>query len=702
MTSRVLGLLLFAALLAACSGTPDNGGGSTGGPLIVGGSSTGGTGSADAGPCAIGDDRYCVQPSGKPGLCCGGSCVDRTSDPNHCGRCTNVCQTGETCAGARCLIERCGSVDAGDPCLEDDGGTGTCCGTTCSSLDADPENCGGCGVTCGPGQLCANTLCTLANCANADAGGADCAIGGGQAGVCCEGACVDPLSASTDCGMCGISCAVGETCTNGICASSFVIGCTSSPCQPGSSCSAQDVCVLNGCSEMTEASACLASDGTQGTCCGGTCVATRSSRTDCGSCGNACPVGQTCTGGACVAGGACDGQPSGASCAVAGTLGSCCGGTCVDTSADARNCGGCGVACQVGDVCGLFCIHPDGGMSGSCTADNCPAGYGCDPILGNCVILSCPAESDGEGCIFGSGLPNGPTGLCCGGACRAKDDPLNCGGCGVACESGVCVDGTCLPAPDAGATCGTCAAGKTCASGVCVDTGCSAHQNVVDEPCALGGAAVGSCCAYPGGSSCRDLANDPANCGHCDYACPAGQTCAHGACSGAGASCGTAALGQRCGDGGANQACCVDGCADILSANTDCGQCGHACLSGESCEGGHCVVASCGGSDFEYCAPDGGQSVCCGSSCSDLASDPQNCGTCGVVCDGGGCALFQCALATCTTGTQDQTCVAASGAPGTCCGGGCAETFIDPFNCGGCGIVCAITSPCVGGVCLQF
>src|SRR5690242_13422039 len=53
-----------------------------------------------------------------------------------------------------------------------------------------------------------------------------------------------------------------------------------------------------------------------------------------------------CTGGACVYAP----LPDGASCG-AGASSRCCGAACVDTSTDAANCGGCGLACGAGLTC---------------------------------------------------------------------------------------------------------------------------------------------------------------------------------------------------------------------------------------------------------------------------------------------------------------------------------------------------------------
>src|SRR5690242_11545641 len=59
--------------------------------------------------------------------------------------------------------------------------------------------------------------------------------------------------------------------------------------------------------------------------CGGACVDLAASNTDCGTCGNACPAGSSCSNGSC-------------GCQNGFTE---CNGACVDTTTNASACGGC-------------------------------------------------------------------------------------------------------------------------------------------------------------------------------------------------------------------------------------------------------------------------------------------------------------------------------------------------------------------------
>ena len=81
--------------------------------------------------------------------------------------------------------------------------------------------------------------------------------------------------------------------------------------------------------------------------------------------------------------------------------------------------------------------------------------------------------------------------------------------------------------------------------------------------------------------------------------------------------------------------------------------------------------------------------TCCASGCSNLQTDPLNCGSCGNQCGGdshcdSGICIYTCEP-TCTDGTL----------PG-CCSTGCTDLFLDPFNCGACDVVCP-SGLCLGG-----
>ena len=69
----------------------------------------------------------------------------RPCDPEHCP--TGLCFNG------RCVrpCTDAGACPSGQTCCED---------TFCADLSSDPQNCGACGITCGPEQLCKGMTCS--------------------------------------------------------------------------------------------------------------------------------------------------------------------------------------------------------------------------------------------------------------------------------------------------------------------------------------------------------------------------------------------------------------------------------------------------------------------------------------------------------------------------------------------------------------
>jgi hypothetical protein len=162
--------------------------------------------------------------------------------------------------------------------------------------------------------------------------------------------------------------------------------------------------------------------------CNGNCVNTQTDNSNCGTCGNACAVGQTCSGGMCK----CSGQFTS------------CGNACVNTTSDPRNCGGCGTVCgSAAPFCG-----PTG-----CTAS-----------------CSAPTTQCGNSCV------------------NTSTDLLNCGSCNVACTGGrQCGGGMCLcgAGQEWCATSGSCVAPGSCGGGVGGSAGAGGSSGA-------GGSAAGS------------------------------------------------------------------------------------------------------------------------------------------------------------------------------------------------------------------
>jgi hypothetical protein len=212
--------------------------------------------------------------------------------------------------------------------------------------------------------------------------------------------------------------------------------------------------------------------------------------------------------------------------------------------------------------------------------------------------------------------------------------------------------------------------------------------------------------------ACVVFANDEQNCGGCGIACAPGQFCESGTCMGeaggmdggptGGGSCTPeCSVGQRCCGG-----TCVsrsvpvgtDGRSDPSFMN--CNGCGLLCDSETaiSCSipgGGTEGTPRCMCGDFNAC-PSG--SVCVndpsvGWTCTNLSTDPNNCGAIGNACAEG----ESCSGGMCVCGATGARCPDGQ----SCCGGTCIDTSSDSLNCGGCGNVCTPNAPnCVSGSCI--
>ena len=126
------------------------------------------------------------------------------------------------------------------------------------------------------------------------------------------------------------------------------------------------------------------------TTCGADCIDTTSDDLNCGSCGNACPSGASCTASSCVCG--------------SGTL---CSGSCVDTSSDNSNCGKCGTTCTSSQTCtsGKCTTTSNAPPQGSCKHSLCSSGSalseGCD--TDGCTVIICdPYYLDDSVCCTSS------------------------------------------------------------------------------------------------------------------------------------------------------------------------------------------------------------------------------------------------------------------------------------------------------------
>ena len=101
----------------------------------------------------VNDGQPCSQPGYvcQGGACaclkteCSGECVDTSTDPSHCGMCSNVCPIGASCAAGTCACPA---------------GTTDCAGT-CTDTSNDSMHCGACGSPCQGGGMCIASTCQL-------------------------------------------------------------------------------------------------------------------------------------------------------------------------------------------------------------------------------------------------------------------------------------------------------------------------------------------------------------------------------------------------------------------------------------------------------------------------------------------------------------------------------------------------------------
>ncbi len=281
----------------------------------------------------------------------------------------------------------------------------------------------------------------------------------------------------------------------------------------------------------------------------------------------------------------------------------------------------------------------------------------------------------------------------CAGACTSLQfDPANCGACGNVCGPGqVCQEATCVADPCANDDVCNPQCGPSdpdcydlCAmpDGMCrpecgpFDPDCFPNcQPMPDGVCdPMCGPMDGDCqgcfdpmpngsctpgceafgvdpdCPCPAGTErcngnpfCTSTQYDPANCGGCGIACATGETCGGGTCVPCVSGDGTCAPG--CAQAGDTDCpCATDQVCDPACGpmDADCQACFNP-MSDGACPPG-CEVFN---SDPDCPCPPGAPTRCAGSaSCTNLDNDPANCGACGVSCVAGqACAAGQCVAA---------------------------------------------------------
>jgi len=354
------------------------------------------------------------------------------------------------------------------------------------------------------------------------------------------------------------------------------------------------------------------------------------------------------------------------------------------------------------------------------TGSTCASNTGADANL--LVEYKMQATGDTDACV----------GTSCSGSCTTTaTDPSNCGACGTTCPSGAaCSNGTCPAACGAGQTycngacastgsdpnnCGQCSnvctKGTICASGQCTaplpnGAACVAASQCLSNTCTAGFCVAPACGPLQTlcNGVCESLETDPNNCGSCGNVCRTNNdtaSCQQGIC----------AI-QSCNPGFAD---CnqnpADGCEVNLNNNAlNCGVCGNACISGQTCNNGACVGQPVGGpcSNNVACASNACDfltSKCVSSLCVDQRQDGAetdiDCGggTCGTCAVGKGCkANTDCSANACdfVSGTCASTQCTDQRKDGAetdiDCGGGTCATCANGNHCG-------VNSDCASNAC---
>jgi len=308
------------------------------------------------------------------------------ADPRNCGACGNACPAATgyelfSCNEGACRMQ-CNAAPGVKDCdgLIDNG---------CESSPLDPANCGACGVACAVGQTCKWLDSTLSEV------GCECPPGEIDCGIC-----RDPNTSDGHCGACNNECDP-EGRPGAPRYPNTYYGCGGAECGKLKCFPSYRDCdgdLENGCETWVE--------------------------TDdhCGECGNACGAGTKCR---------VDDETKKLACLCGQGFEFCETreregapiGICVDVSSDANNCGGCGVSCGAGapnrvpkcdyGKCILGCIEGwedcNGAESDGCEVDarsdprNCGGcGITCDLTLGQacvagkCVVEPCDRVDAGE------------------------------------------------------------------------------------------------------------------------------------------------------------------------------------------------------------------------------------------------------------------------------------------------------------------
>ncbi len=462
--------------------------------------------------------RECIDNDCAPRTCARGGCREVQIDPREL-------LPGEF-DGGTCGAERCNGIDDDCDTRVDEGADGTCMGPrvtaarceegaceiecVAGSLDCDPTvagcetdadtetDCGGCGITCDRPRAateCAAGSCRVLAC---ESGYHDCDLDP-------DNGCESDLRDVTNCGGCGIPCALlngTAACGSGRCELvSCEPGWDNCDGRPENGCEANvsaDIFNCGGCGRECAHDAPNAFD----VCVDGECeigcnpgwdncdrVAMNGCETDLSAPENCGLCGLRCSGVEFL----CSGRPGTYECIPPPCMDppTRCGPLCVDTETNPQHCGGCDSVCPARANAAPTCVASGCGFT-------CDPGYGdCDGMVGNgCetpLNTSTSCGACGRACILDTA-----TAVCIGGNCAIAScdagwgdcdfvatngcetdlrDATNCGGCGVVCSL-----------PNATTDC----AGGACSIALC-DVGWEDCDGVHGNGCETPSAACDTC-----------------------------------------------------------------------------------------------------------------------------------------------------------------------------------------------------------------
>jgi len=591
--------------------------------------------------CATPEFKFVDSDAGLPSHCGNGQQDEGESDKDCGGACmpcslTQRCNSSADCREGDCTDGTCQAAGCNDGTQNNNETDADCGGGSCKTCPVT----GGCNMDsdCQSGK-CGEAGCAAPTCGDRVTNGSesdrDC--GGPDCSKCVAGqACLVPsdcVGNECNAGICGLSCAAGE----GNCDGDSSTGCetnlrtTADHCGDCNTACSLPNAVSNCAGGICRVESCVAPfDDCNGDPADGCEVNTKKDVDNCGACAaKPCP---TLNGAAYCSDGQC-----GLTCAE--NFADCDekpGNGCEkDVSRDISNCGGCGKACTASAGKTAWC------RKGQCGETVCAAGRG-----------DCNGDPDDDAAHNGC-----ETDL--------KTDLDSCGACGT--------------------TCGISGGEAQCTAGVCSIKSCSAGM----DDCTGG---------YADGCETKTT-TDLSNCGACGRTCSTANgspACVSGACqvktcTGTFADCnGTVS----------------DGCeTNTATSQTHCGACTGASVNCDTlfahgtgqCTNSACVLKTCA-TDYSNCdtVPSNGCEVF-------LKTDPNHCGNCTTACSGAGSQGPNCSSGVCSpkcTGTL----ITCSNPQNGCV----IDSATDENNCGGCGKICNNTSAahldsggnqCQSGVC---